>query len=244
MDMGGSSADAWVILDSAALAVTAAVWPFTRASAPSGPVETTAGAQSDLPAAEFWRLVLCYGAFGFGYIIPATFLPVMARGVVPDPRLFGWAWPVFGAAAVVSTLLASRMGRFMTHRGTWVAGNLAMALGVMLPTVVPGLAGIMIAALLIGGTFMVITMAGMLEARRVAGTRARALMAAMTSAFAVGQIIGPVSVSYFTGSTDGFNQALIVAASLLVLSALLLVRRKDEPSLRGRNLPVNRSDVA
>ena len=244
MDMGGSSADAWVVLGIASIAVTAAVWPFTRASPPSKPVETTAGARSALPRVEFWRLVLCYGAFGFGYIIPATFLPVMARVVVPDPRLFGWAWPVFGAAAVVSTLLAARMGRFMTHRGTWIAGNLSMALGVVLPTVVQGLSGIMIAALFVGGTFMVITMAGMQEARRVAGTRARALMAAMTSAFAVGQIIGPVSVSYLTGATSGFGPALIVAATLLVLSAYLLLRRRDEPSLGSRSLPVDQSDVA
>jgi predicted MFS family arabinose efflux permease len=244
MGMGGSSADAWVVLGIASLAVTAVVWPFTRASPPSRPVKTTARARSALPRVEFWRLVLCYGAFGFGYIIPATFLPVMAREVVPDPRLFGWAWPVFGAAAVVSTLLAARMGRFMTHRETWIAGNLAMALGVVLPTVVQGLSGIMIAALLVGGTFMVITMAGMQEARRVAGTRARALMAAMTSAFAVGQIVGPVSVSYLTGATSGFAPALIVAATLLVLSACLLLRCRDEPSLGSRSLPVDQSDVA
>ncbi len=244
MAMGGSSADAWVVLGIASLAVTAAVWPFTRARPPSMPAETTAEARAALPRAEFWRLVLCYGAFGFGYIIPATFLPVMARAVVPDQHLFGWAWPVFGAAALVSTLLAARMGQFMTHRGTWIAGNLAMALGVVLPTVVQGLSGIMIAALFVGGTFMVITMAGMQEARRVAGTQAGALMAAMTSAFAVGQIIGPVSVSYLTGATSGFAPALIIAAILLVLSACLLLRRKDKPSLGGRSLPVDQNNLA
>lgn len=244
MALRGSSADAWMVLGVASLVVTAAVWPFTSASRPFKPVETTAGARSGIQRAEFWRLVLCYGAFGLGYIIPATFLPVMAREVAPDQRLFGWAWPVFGIAAVVSTLLAARMGRFMTHRGIWIAGHLVMALGVALPTVVQGLSGIMIAALFVGGTFMVITMAGMQEARRVAGTRAQALMAAMTSAFAVGQIIGPVSVSYLTRATGGFAPALIVSASLLLLSACLLLRRRDEPSLGGRSLPVDQSDVA
>ena len=244
MGMGGSSAVTWVVLGIVSLAVTATVWPFTRASPSSRPVGTTPGARSALQRVEFWRLVLCYGAFGFGYIIPATFLPVMAREVVPDPRLFGWAWPVFGVAAIASTLLAARMGRFMTHRGTWIVGSLAMAFGVVLPTVVHGLSGIMIAALFVGGTFMVITMAGMQEARRVAGTRARALMAAMTSAFAVGQIIGPISVSYLISSKGGFAQALIVAASLLVLSAFLLLGRQDEPPLGSRSLPVDQSDVA
>jgi hypothetical protein len=31
------------------------------------------------------RLIAGYGAFGFGYIIPATFLPVMAREAIADP---------------------------------------------------------------------------------------------------------------------------------------------------------------
>ena len=46
---------------------------------------------------------------GFGYILPATFLPVLARSVVDDPRVFGLAWPVFGATAALSTLLAARL---------------------------------------------------------------------------------------------------------------------------------------
>ncbi len=50
------------------------------------------------------RLVLAYGAYGLGYIIPATFLPVMAKEVASDPAVFGWAWPAFGAAAGLSTL--------------------------------------------------------------------------------------------------------------------------------------------
>ena len=44
-------------------------------------------------------LVLCYGIFGFGYILPATYLPSLARSLVDDPRLFGMVWPVFGLAA-------------------------------------------------------------------------------------------------------------------------------------------------
>ena len=38
-------------------------------------------------------LALHYGVFGIGYIIPATFLPAMAKEVMPDPAVFGWAWP-------------------------------------------------------------------------------------------------------------------------------------------------------
>src|SRR4051794_27315537 len=48
-------------------------------------------------AGRVWRreplLILAYGAFGFGYIVPATFLPAMARRQVDDPLIFGLTWP-------------------------------------------------------------------------------------------------------------------------------------------------------
>ncbi len=173
---------------------------------------------------DFWRLVICYGAYGFGYIIPGTFLPVMAKEVVADPVLFGWAWPVFGAAAVASTLLVARAAPLLTHRGAWAISSLVMAIGVVVPLVLPGLAGIFVAALCVGGTFVVVTMVGMQEARAVAGERARTLIAAMTSAFALGQIVGPLVAGYWVRATGGFSGALILASALLALSALALMR--------------------
>ena len=100
--------------------------------------------------------------------------------------------------------------------------HLVMALGVALPVAWPAIGGIMVAALLVGGTFMVITLAGMQEARAVAGPRATGLMATMTSAFALGQIIGPVSVSYLVGAGADFSRPLLVACLLLVASAAVL----------------------
>jgi len=220
MALHAGSADAWLALGVISIAVTAAIWPLVK----TGPSSNAASAiaQPDLWSPEFRRLVLCYGAFGFGYIIPATFLPAMAKKIVEDPLLFGWAWPVFGAASAVSTIFAARLKQALSHRAVWIGGHLVMALGIVVPLAVPGLSGIMTAALLVGGTFMVVTMAGMEEARRVAGPHARALMAAMTSAFALGQILGPVIVSLLIPSTGGFAPALILAAAVLVLSALSL----------------------
>ncbi|HSI53233.1 MAG TPA: YbfB/YjiJ family MFS transporter, partial [Ramlibacter sp.] len=63
----------------------------TAAAAPS-----PAGHVNALPQGTT-GLVACYGVLGFGYILPATFLPVLARSVIEDPRIFGLAWPVFGA---------------------------------------------------------------------------------------------------------------------------------------------------
>jgi predicted MFS family arabinose efflux permease len=221
MRLRTTSARAWILFGIASLLVAVAVWPVFSAAD-----RATVSARGPLPElvwdAESLRLTLCYGAFGFGYIIPATFLPVMARQVIPDPAVFGLSWPLFGAAAMASTLLAGSVRGFVTNRRLWIASHLVMAFGVALPVIRPGITAAMLAALCVGGTFMVITMVGMQEARDVAGARATALMATMTSAFALGQIAGPISASYLHGAGGNFSPALLVASGALVASAWAL----------------------
>ena len=215
-----SAASAWATLGLASIAASALLWRVFR---------DDAGATARAKAAQHWsaervRLVIAYGAFGFGYIIPATFIPVMAREAIADPAVFGLAWPVFGVAAAGSTvLMAVASGRYGI-RAVWFASQLAMAAGVAAPVVWPGMGGIVFAALVVGGTFMVVTMAGMQQARAAAGAEAAGLMAAMTAAFAAGQIVGPLSVSAVLGAGGGFSAALLVASGVLVGGALLLKR--------------------
>ncbi|HTS54086.1 MAG TPA: YbfB/YjiJ family MFS transporter [Burkholderiales bacterium] len=225
MHAGAGSARSWIVLGALALVLTATVWP-TFASDPRG---ASSGRGSAPGAAPSWdreslRLVLCYGAFGFGYIIPATFLPVMARQAIHDPLIFGWSWPVFGAAALVSTLGAAMLPPSLGNRRAWIASQLLMALGVALPVFWPGIGGVLFSAVFVGGTFMVTTMVAIREAREVAGPHAIGLIAAMTAAFAVGQIAGPIGASYLVGSSGSFSGALLIASFLLALSAYALGR--------------------
>jgi uncharacterized MFS-type transporter YbfB len=222
MQIGASAGQAWlalgVVAGAIALAVSGVVTPEPGAS-------PSAGAGGFVPSNEARRLVLCYGAFGFGYIIPATYVPAMARALVPDPAVFGWAWPIFGAAAAASTIFAPRS---LGNRRLWAFSALVMAIGVAAPLAVPGAGGILVSALLVGATFMVITMAGMQEARALAGARAAPLMAAMTAAFAAGQIAGPLVVSALAQLPGGIAASLALASALLLVSAIALVR-KEKP---------------
>jgi predicted MFS family arabinose efflux permease len=219
MHAGAGSARAWTALGAISLVLAIGIWPAFRrdASAPAGPERAKMRAVAW--DRESLRLVLCYGAFGFGYIIPATFLPVMARQVIRDPAVFGWSWPVFGAAAMGSTLAVAALRSLMSNRRLWIVSHLVMALGIALPVVWSSIVAIMLAGLLVGGTFMVVTMVGMQEARSVAGAQATGLMAALTSAFALGQIAGPIVVSYVVAAGGGFSAALLVADVVLLLSA-------------------------
>jgi len=118
-----------------------------------------------------------------------------------------------------STLATAMLRSVVGNRRLWIASHLLMAFGVALPVVWSGIAAIMVAALFVGGTFMVITMVGMQEARDVAGAHATGLMAALTSAFALGQIVGPVIVSYVVAASGSFSVALMIASAVLVVSA-------------------------
>lgn len=219
------SPQAWVSMGLLSLAVTLVVWRFFR---PTSAIAAAKAGQGHYRwTADALRLVLCYGVFGFGYIIPATFLPVMAKNALQGSTLFGWSWPVFGIAAALSTLWVAFLVVRMGNRRVWQVSHFVMAAGVVLPVILPGLLSVFVAALCVGGTFMVITLAALQEGKRIAGSSATVLIAAMTSAFAAGQIIGPLTVSAGTGN-GSFSTALVTAAVLLAGSALLLGRGQQK----------------
>lgn len=200
----------WVHLGGlAALLMVPVAWVAIRMPmAPAAPVAATrSGRARDTGSIG---LIVSYGLMGFGYILPATFLPALARSVVDDPRLFGLAWPVFGATAALSTVLAGWLLRRASRLQVWAVSQLLMGVGVLLPSLWLNGGTIALSALLVGGTFMVITLAGVQEMRARAPAAAAGLVARITAAFALGQIAGPV------------------------VSALLL----QWPALRERGLPI------
>ncbi len=224
MQWPAPSAQVWMVLGTLALVVTAVVWPIYRGGGDVRRAVARATGGGVPWSRDAVLLVFCFGVSGFGYIIPATFLPAMARTIIPDPAVFGWAWPVFGAAAMISNIVAAALLRGYATRRIWMVCHLVMACGVMIPVFWGGIAAIMVAALCVGGTFMVITMLSIQEARAVAGAHAVQLTAAMTASFALGQILGPIVASLLFEAGFGFASGLLLAGALLAASAVMLWR--------------------
>lgn len=214
----GASANAnWTALGALTLALSALAWPGLNRPAPARHL-AAAPAPGRLPPG-IGRLALHYGVFGAGYIIPATFLPAMAREIIPDPAVFGWAWPLFGLAAALSCLAAPRVARARDDKTVWRGAQAVMALGMLAVAVWHNIAAVIVAALLVGSTFMMITQSGMMAAQRLAGSAAPRAAAVMTSAFAAGQIIGPLLASGAARWGASLPQVLTGGAALLALSA-------------------------
>lgn len=230
----------WLALGGLTLVLSAIAWPAMRQPATLAASSTHAAHSSaTAPPARLPRamasLALHYGVFGVGYIIPATFLPAMAKEVIPNPAIFGWAWPLFGLAAAVSCLLVPRLARGRDDKRVWQGAQALMALGMLTVALWHHIAAVIVAALLVGGTFMVITQAGMLTARRAAGAAAPRAAAIMTAAFAAGQILGPLLASWASHWGAGLPQVLGAGAALLALSAWRLGKITTEDKGAGHN---------
>ena len=226
MAAGIASAPGWIVLGIAGLVTALALCLSMR-----GEIAATRppGRHSDARRAPLpWAAIVAYGAAGLGYVIPATYLPVMARDIIAAPLLFGWAWPVFGASAFLSTLLAARLQARYSNRRIWVASQFVLALGLVLPVAYPSLAAIIAAGVCVGGTFMIITMMGMKEAHRIAPPHdVMRHIGVLTAAFAFGQMAGPVLAGTLNAVTGSFTAPLTLTSALLVVTAIALALAGD-----------------
>jgi predicted MFS family arabinose efflux permease len=228
MVWGLASAPAWLALGLSSIAIGGVVCLMMGDELPTERRPPRSPASQRTPLV--WGLVLAYGIAGIGYTIPATYLPVMARESVASPIVYGWSWPVFGLAAFASTLLVSRLQARYSNRQIWAAGHVVMAAGLLLPVALPHIAAIAAAGFCVGGSFMVVTMVGMREAHRLAPPPdVIRHIAVMTTAFATGQILGPMMAIAWFAATGSLSGALVLTSVLLLVSVFALVQPASLP---------------
>jgi predicted MFS family arabinose efflux permease len=225
---GVAAWQAWLAMAALAAIAAAIVWPqFGQGSGAAGALGDGVRAQLHW-SPQMARLISSYGLFGFGYIIPATFLPAFARDMLAGSLIYVWFWPVCGLAAAVSVLASAVWSRRYGDYGLLIMCILSEAVGVALPVFAPTPLAIGISATMVGGTFVVITVAALREARRLAPQFAGKLIAAMTSSFALGQIAGPVIAAHLVAWRGNFDAPLFAASTALLAAAALLP--KSQPA--------------
>lgn len=228
---------AWIGFGVVALVLIAGIWrvfddgaqPAAQAGAASAPVTASdsAAARSDAR----W-LVGLYGLAGFGYIITATFLPVIARQALPDspwPDLF---WPLFGLCVIPGALIGARAPSHWDNRLLLAVAYAMQAAGVLFSVAWPTITGFALGSLLLGLPFTAITLFAVRDARRLRGNAAAGLIGYATASYGIGQILGPLFAAPLAQRTGSFAVPLLVAAAVLALGALLFawVWRRAQPA--------------
>jgi predicted MFS family arabinose efflux permease len=166
-------------------------------------------------------LVAAYGLFGFGYIITATFLVTIVRGSAQVRAVEPLVWLVVGLTAAPSVALWTWVGDRIGVARAFALACGVEAVGVAASALWLAPAGILLAAALLGGTFMGITALGLVGARRLSRGDPRRTLAVMTAAFGLGQIVGPTFAGAVYDATGTFLVPSLTAVSALLVGALL-----------------------
>jgi MFS family permease len=233
-----TAAGAWLVFGALAFVLSALAWRFlqggterlqplaARSPQESGHVPADqATLKASHGAAEMLLLTLAYGLAGFGYIITATFLPVIARSALPGSHWLDLFWPLFGAGVMLGAWGATRLRSVADFRWLLLGGYLVQALAIAISMWSPSLAGFAISSLLLGLPFTAITFFAMQEVRRLQPDSASSFIGLMTATYGIGQILGPPLTAWLLQAQrspgDAFKLALEIAAAALLLGAAL-----------------------
>lgn len=195
---------------------------------PQPPQSVMAGAAGDAGPARrgglsvpLLLLTLAYFLEGGGYIVSATFLVSILKTDPGTAAVGEAAWMVAGLGAMGAGVFWAAVARRSNSWWSLILAHLTQAVAILLPmTGSPTVA--VISALLFGGTFVgIVSQAFALGRQLSAGASAR-VVGALTAAYGLGQIIGPLPAGLVVTRTGSFNAVLLGAAAVVVLGALLL----------------------
>lgn len=186
------------------------------------PTDGTAAREPGLPRSRaLTKMIVSYGLFGFGYVVTATFLVAIVRQGGSGRVFETMVWLVAGLSAFPSVWLWQAIATRIGVYGAYAAGCAIEAVGVAASVAVGGHTGPLLAAVLLGGTFIAVTALGLQEGRQLAPLAPRRVFALMTASFGVGQIIGPIVAGVLAEQSGSFFAPSLLAAAVLVVSGAL-----------------------
>lgn len=222
-------------LSFAAVIAVAALVPPDEAVPQAARTQRAAGGSPGFAA-----LIVAYGLFGFGYVITATFIVDLVRGATAIAHLEPYIWLVVGLSAVPSVALWTALGARWGVMRAYVVANLVEAVGVAASALWVQTAGVIVAAIFLGGTFVGLTALGLVAARQGSSGDPRRSIALMTVSFSLGQILGPIFAGYLYDATGSLSTPSLVAAAALVVAALLSLLAERQRRLSPSRLNLSR----
>lgn len=171
----------------------------------------------------FITITIAYGLFGFGYVILGTFISAMARSTPELVPTEPYVWLLVGLCGIPTVMFWPWLGQRISNDFALMIACAVEAIGIYVAVVVPGQTGIIIAASLLGATFMGITALALLEGQARFDGTVIISTAVLTSAFGVGQMVGPYFAGLVIDKTGSFAIAMIVSSGALMVAALLML---------------------
>ncbi|EPF87914.1 sugar transporter [Acinetobacter gyllenbergii] len=220
--LGWHSKILWLLLGLSSLLLGfIAIFGLSRAQPNPVSAQQILSTTSKMP--HTYALIMIYALAGFGYIITATYLPLLVKQALPNIDA-AQIWAIFGFGAIPSCFfwhyLHDRLGTRIA-----LSSNLGVqAVGVVLPIILPTALGYLLSALLVGGTFMGTVTIAMPVAQRIARQAQSNLIALMTVVYGLGQIIGPMLSNVLFSIYHTLNSSLLAACSALLIATAISLK--------------------
>jgi predicted MFS family arabinose efflux permease len=219
----------WLVMGVIAILAIAPAWAATRAVPDDHAKASSALNRHELGTLS-WAFI-SYILFGAGYVSYMTFSVALLHHDGMSTGVIAAFFITLGAASAISTLLWGPLLHRLPH-GIGPATVATVVLAGTLPLLLAhGAGAALISAVIFGSAFMAGPTAYTVIARRVlhpAGWTAG--IAALTTAFALGQSVGPIASGLLSDGSGGVKTGLWLSPALLALAigASLLHREHEQ----------------
>lgn len=162
--------------------------PVRQASGNGTPVNTT----SPLLDRTSIPLFLSYAGAGLGYILPMTFLPLLAKVQLPAEHwLLNGTWLIVALVTIPSPWVWNKLGAKLGDLPALKLNFIIQLAGVLAAVVLPSEIGLILCAALVGSTFVGTVLLTQRIGRALHPHQGPRLSAAMVALYGFTQMVGP-----------------------------------------------------
>ncbi len=168
---------------------------------------------------------MAYAGAGLGYILPTTFLPVVAREQLAAGHwLQSGAWFILALATLAAAWLWNRLGVRMGDRNALVLNYVIQCAGVAAPLLWPGAVGVTGCALLVGLTFLGSVLLTQRLARTLHPHQGPRISAALITLYGFAQLTGPWMARMWLERGGSMSDTYWLGVGALVWATLWTLR--------------------
>lgn len=181
-------------------------------------------------------LFLAYAGAGLGYILPMTFLPLLAHTQLsPGAWLVDGSWLVVALATIPSVWLWNHVGTRLGDRPALCLNYLIQLLGVLAAVLLPPSLGLLLCAALVGGTFLGTVLLTQRLGRALHPHQGPRLSAALIALYGLAQMAGPWLAKQWIGAGGTLASAFWIGALALAWGLVFVALVPRPESWYGRH---------
>jgi MFS family permease len=166
-------------------------------------------------------LFLSYAGAGLGYILPMTFLPLLAKMTLPQGHgLLDGTWVIVALFTIPAPWLWNKLGALIGDLPALRLNFLIQLAGVLAAVVWPGPVGLVLCAALVGSTFLGTVLLTQRIGRALHPHQGPRLSAAMVALYGFTQMVGPWLTKQWLDSGGTLGSAFGIGVAALAFGLL------------------------